>query len=140
MTSNAGSSTGTNSVGFTKTEGDISKERAMKGLRDFLRPEFIARVDEIIVFHPLTVENYAEIAKLMLHELEAPLAEKKIALRITDDAYKAVAQKAFGGKYRRVIRSDIEDKIAELIIDHAENPLSEISIGSQDGEITVDGK
>ena len=145
MTSNAGSSTGTNSVGFTKTEGDISKERAMKGLRDFLRPEFIARVDEIIVFHPLTVENYAEIAKLMLHELEAPLAEKKIALRITDDAYKAVAQKAFGGKYggrdiRRVIRSDIEDKIAELIIDHAEKPLSEISIGSQDGEITVDGK
>ena len=145
MTSNAGSSTGTNSVGFTKTEGDISKERAMKGLRDFLRPEFIARVDEIIVFHPLTVENYAEIAKLMLHELEAPLAEKKIALRITDDAYKAVAQKAFGGKYggrdiRRVIRSDIEDKIAELIIDHAEKQLSEISIGSQDGEITVDGK
>ena len=145
MTSNAGSSTGTNSVGFTKTEGDISKERAMKGLRDFLRPEFIARVDEIIVFHPLTVENYAEIAKLMLHELEAPLAEKKIALRITDDAYKTVAQKAFGGKYggrdiRRVIRSDIEDKIAELIIDHAENPLSEISIGTQDGEITVDGK
>ena len=145
MTSNAGSSTGTNSVGFTKTEGDISKERAMKGLRDFLRPEFIARVDEIIVFHPLTVENYAEIAKLMLHELEAPLAEKKIALRITDDAYKAVAQKAFGGKYggrdiRRVIRSDIEDKIAELIIDHAEKPLSEISIGTQDGEITVDGK
>lgn len=117
----------------------------MKGLRDFLRPEFIARVDEIIVFHQLTVENYAEIAKLMLHELEAPLAEKKIALHITDDAYKAVAQKAFGGKYggrdiRRVIRSDIEDKIAELIIDHAENPLSEISIGSQDGEITVDGK
>ncbi len=145
MTSNAGSSTGTNSVGFTKTEGDISKERAMKGLRDFLRPEFIARVDEIIVFHPLTVENYAEIAKLMLHELEAPLTEKKIALHITDDAYKAVAQKAFGGKYggrdiRRVIRSDIEDKIAELIIDHAEKPLSEISIGTQDGEITVDGK
>lgn len=145
MTSNAGSSTGTNSVGFTKTEGDISKERAMKGLRDFLRPEFIARVDEIIVFHPLTVENYAQIAKLMLHELESPLAEKKIALNITDDAYNAVAKKAFGGKYggrdiRRVIRSDIEDKVAELIIDHADEPLSELNIGARDGEITVDGK
>lgn len=145
MTSNAGSSTGTNSVGFTKTEGDISKERAMKGLRDFLRPEFIARVDEIIVFHPLTVENYAQIAKLMLHELVAPLAEKKITLNITDEAYSAVAKKAFGGKYggrdiRRVIRSDIEDKVAELIIDHAEQPLTEINIGSSDGGITVDGK
>ena len=97
------------------------------------------------MFHPLTVENYAQIAKLMLHELESPLAEKKIALNITDDAYKAVAQKAFGGKYggrdiRRVIRSDIEDKIAELIIDHADQPISEINIDSGDGEITVDGK
>ena len=145
MTSNAGSSTGTNSVGFTKTEGEVSKERAMKGLRDFLRPEFLARVDEIIVFHPLTVENYAEISRLMLRELENPLAEKMITLHISDDVYMAVAKKSHGGKFggrdiRRVIRSDIEDKIAELIIDHADSPLSEINLGVSGDDITVDGK
>ena len=145
MTSNAGSSTGTNSVGFTKTEGDVSKERAMKGLRDFLRPEFIARIDEVIVFKPLTVENYAEISKLMLRELDAPLKEKGIALAISDDVYTAVAKKSHGGKYggrdiRRVIRSDIEDKIAELIIDHADSPLTEIALGTDGEEITVTGK
>ena len=145
MTSNAGSSTGTNSVGFTKTEGDISKERAMKGLRDFLRPEFIARVDEVIVFRPLSVENYAEISKLMLTELEKALKEKDIALKITDEAYMAIAKKSHGGKYggrdiRRVIRSDIEDRIAELIIDHADAPLSSVVIGTDGDEITVTGK
>lgn len=145
MTSNAGSSTGTNSVGFTKTEGDISRERAMKGLRDFLRPEFIARVDEVIVFKPLSVENYAAIAQLMLRELDAPLKEKGIALTIADGAYMAIAKKSHGGKYggrdiRRVIRSDVEDRIAELIIDHADSPLTEISIGADGDEVMVNGK
>ena len=145
MTSNAGSSTGTNSVGFTKTEGEVSKERAMKGLRDFLRPEFIGRIDEVIVFRPLSLENYADIAKLMLHEFDAPLAEKKIALNVGDGVYMAVAKKSHGGKYggrdiRRVIRSDIEDKMAELIIDHADAPLSEITIGTDGDSITVTGK
>ena len=145
MTSNAGSSTGSNSVGFTRTEGEISKERAMKGLRDFLRPEFIGRIDEVIVFKPLSVENYADIAKLMLKELEAPLAEKNIKFNVADGVYSAVAKKSHGGKYggrdiRRVIRSDIEDKIAELIIDHAEQPLTEISVTADGDEITVSGK
>ncbi len=145
MTSNAGSSSGSNSVGFTRTEGEISRERAMKGLRDFLRPEFIGRVDEVIVFKPLSVENYAEIAKLMLKELEAPLAEKKIALRIAEEVYAAVAKRSHGGKYggrdiRRVIRSDIEDKLAELIIDRAEQGLSEVVIGADGDEITVTGR
>ena len=145
MTSNAGSSTGTNGVGFTRTEGEITKERAMKGLRDFLRPEFLARVDEVIVFKPLSVESYAKIAKLMLSELYSPLKEKNIRLTIDDSVYDAVAKKAHGGKYggrdiRRVIRSDIEDSIAELIIDHAENPLSEINLGTDGDVITVTGK
>ena len=145
MTSNAGSSTGTNGVGFTKTEGEITKERAMKGLRDFLRPEFLARVDEVIVFKPLSVESYAKISKLMLSELYSPLKEKNITLTIDDSVYGAVAKKAHGGKYggrdiRRVIRSDIEDRIAELIIDHAENPLSEITLGTDGDEIKVTGK
>lgn len=145
MTSNAGSSTGTNGVGFTKTEGEITKERAMKGLRDFLRPEFLARVDEVIVFKPLSVESYAKISKLMLSELYSPLKEKNITLTIDESVYGAVAEKAHGGKYggrdiRRVIRSEIEDRIAELIIDHADNPLSEITLGTDGGEITVTGK
>ncbi len=145
MTSNAGSSTGSNSVGFTKTEGDVSKERAMKGLRDFLRPEFIGRIDEVIVFRPLSVENYADIAKLMMGELVSPLAEKKITLNVGDGVYMAIAKKAHGGKYggrdiRRVIRSDIEDPMAELIIDHAEQPLSEISVSADGDGIKVDGK
>ena len=145
MTSNAGSSTGSNSVGFTKTEGDVSKERAMKGLRDFLRPEFIGRIDEVIVFKPLSVENYADIAKLMMGELVSPLAEKKITLNVGDGVYMAIAKKAHGGKYggrdiRRVIRSDIEDPMAELIIDHAEQPLSEISVSADGDGIKVDGK
>ena len=145
MTSNAGSSTGTNGVGFTKTEGEITKERAMKGLRDFLRPEFLARVDEVIVFKPLSVESYAKISRLMLSELYSPLKEKNITLTIADSVYDAVAKKSHGGKYggrdiRRVIRSDIEDRIAELIIDHADNPLSEINLGTDGDEITVTGK
>lgn len=145
MTSNAGSSTGTNGVGFTKTEGEITKERAMKGLRDFLRPEFLARVDEVIVFSPLSVESYSKIAALMLHELYSPLKEKNITLSIDDAVYDAVAKKSHGGKYggrdiRKVIRNDIEDKIAELIIEHAENPLSEITLGINGEEITVSGQ
>mgnify|MGYP004559919791 CR=1 FL=1 len=145
MTSNAGSSTGTNGVGFTRTEGEITRERAMKGLRDFLRPEFLARVDEVIVFKPLSIESYAKISRLMLSELYSPLKEKNIRLTIDDSVYDAVAKKAHGGKYggrdiRRVIRSDIEDSIAELIIDHAENPLSEINLGTDGDVITVAGK
>lgn len=145
MTSNAGSSTGTNSVGFTKTEGDISKERAMKGLRDFLRPEFLARVDEVIVFRPLSVEDYAKIAGLMLNEFTSPLAEKKIKLTVGDGVTALIAKKSHGGKYggrdiRRVIRSDIEDKIADLIVDHADQPLSEIVLGTDGDNITVTGR
>ncbi len=146
MTSNAGS--GHNSVGgigFSRTEGDISKERAMKGLRDFLRPEFLARVDEIVAFAPLTEEAYAEIAKLMLSELNGPLKEKNITLTITEDVYKAVAKKAFGGKYggrdiRKVIRSDIEDVIAETIIDNADKLLTSISIIAENDDIKVNAQ
>ncbi|MCH5207437.1 MAG: ATP-dependent Clp protease ATP-binding subunit [Oscillospiraceae bacterium] len=145
MTSNAGSSNGMNGVGFAKTVEDISKERAMKGLRDFLRPEFMARVDEIVCFAPLNEESYAKIARLNLEELREPLSEKKLALNITDDVYKAVAKKAFGGKFggrdiRRVIRSDIEDKIAELLIDHSEESFKSVEITADGDGISVELK
>ena len=145
MTSNAGSSNGMNGVGFAKTQSDVTKERAMKGLRDFLRPEFLARVDEVVVFKPLSEESYAKIAKLNLEELRAPLEEKKLALSISDDVYAAVAKKAFGGKFggrdiRRVIRTDIEDKIAELLIENSEKQFSEVEITASDDEISVNLK
>ena len=145
MTSNAGSSDGMNGIGFAKTADEVSKERAMKGLRDFLRPEFLARVDEIVAFKPLSEENYAAIAKLNLEELRAPLAEKKLALNISEDVYKAVAKKAFGGKFggrdiRRVIRTDIEDKIAELIIDNSENAVTSVEITAHGEKIEVNVK
>lgn len=142
MTSNAGSSDGMNGIGFAKTSDEISKERAMKGLRDFLRPEFLGRVDEVVAFKPLTEEDYAAIAKLNLEELREPLSEKNLALNISEDVYKAVAKKAFGGKFggrdiRRVIRTDIEDKLAELLIDNSERKLSEVDISANDEEIEV---
>lgn len=142
MTSNAGSSDGMNGIGFAKTSDEISKERAMKGLRDFLRPEFLGRVDEVVAFKPLTEEDYAAIAKLNLEELREPLSEKNLALNISEDVYKAVAKKAFGGKFggrdiRRVIRTDIEDKLAELLIDNSERKLSEVDISANGEEIEV---
>lgn len=142
MTSNAGSTGGMNGIGFSKTQEDMSRERVMKGLRDFLRPEFMARVDEIVAFAPLSEESYAKIAKLNLEELRTPLEEKGLALEIAEETYAAIAKKAFGGKFggrdiRRVIRSDIEDKIAELLIDNNEKPLTKVAITAKDGEIVV---
>ena len=123
MTSNAGSTDKSTGVGFNKTQEDISREKALKALRDFLRPEFISRIDEIIVFHPLTEENYAGIAGLMLEEMRVPLAEKGITLDYTKEALRGIAAEAFGKKYgareiRRVIRDRVEDAIAYEMIDN----------------------
>ncbi len=143
MTSNAGSSNGMNGVGFAKSVDDMSKERAMKGLRDFLRPEFMARVDEIVCFSPLSEESYAKIAKLNLEELREPLSEKKLELDIADSVYAVVAKKAFGGKFggrdiRRVIRSEIEDKIAELLVENSDEHYSSVKIATDGEEIKVE--
>ncbi len=142
MTSNAGSSTGESGLGFGKTAGDLSKEKAMKALKEFLRPEFLGRVDDVVVFSPLTEENYADIAKLQLRDTVKALAENKIKLTIEDTAYKHIAHKSFGGKYGgrdilRVIREDVEDKIAELIINDAEKAPAEIIISADENGISV---
>lgn len=142
MTSNAGSSTGMNGVGFAKTQSDVTKERALKGLRDFLRPEFLARVDEVIVFKPLSEESYAKIARLNLEELRSPLKEKKLELSVSDDVYTTIAKKAFGGKFggrdiRRVIRTEIEDKIAEQLIENSEKQFNSVEISVSGDEIKV---
>jgi len=143
MTSNAGSTDRDTGVGFNKTDSDIAKDKAMKALRDFLRPEFLGRIDEIVVFNPLTEENFAGIAGLMLDEMKSPLEEKHISLRYTDEALKAIAHKAYGQKLgardiRRVIRNEVEDKIAELLIDKGEGAVSAVAIFADNGEIRVD--
>ncbi len=142
MTSNAGSTDKGTGVGFNKSEKEISKEKAMKALSDFLRPEFLSRIDEVIVFNPLTLENYEQISALMLDEMKEPLAEKGITLKYSKKALTAIAEKAFGKKFgardiRKVIRTEIEDKIAELIINSAENPFAVVKIGEKKGEIEI---
>lgn len=143
MTSNAGSTDRDTGVGFNKTDSDIAKDKAMKALRDFLRPEFLGRIDEIVVLNPLTEENYAGIAGLMLDEMKSPLEEKHISLRYTNEALKTIAHKAYGQKLgardiRRVIRNEVEDKIAELLIDKGEGAVSAVAISADNGEIKVD--
>ena len=144
MTSNAGSTDKSVGVGFNRTENEISKDKAMKGLREFLRPEFISRIDEIVVFKPLTKEDFANIAALMLDEMKEPLAEKNITLTYTDASLRLIAEKSFGKPYgardiRRVIRQEIEDKIAELIIEKA-SEISEIGVSTRGDSLAVKGK
>lgn len=142
MTSNAGSTDKSTGVGFNKSAEDISKEKAMKSLREFLRPEFLSRIDEVIVFKPLVKEDFERIAALMLDEMKEPLSEKGIILKYDNDALKAVAEKSFGKVYgardiRRVIRKEIEEKIADIIIDR-NGKVAGIGITSDNGEIKVD--
>ena len=142
MTSNAGSTDKSTGVGFNKSEEDISKDKAMKALNEFLRPEFISRIDEIVVFNPLSKESYEAIASLMLDEMKEPLLEKGITLKYSKKALTAIAEKAHGKKYgardiRKVIRTDIEDKIAELIINSTAEPFTTIKIGEKKGELEI---
>ena len=140
MTSNAGSTDKSTGVGFNRTQDEITKEKAMKGLRDFLRPEFISRIDEIVVFRQLSKKDFEGIAALMLDEMKEPLEEKNITLTYTDEALALIAEKSHGKPYgardiRRVIRQEIEDKIAEIIIDRA-SEVDTINIAA-DGDMFV---
>ncbi len=142
MTSNAGSSSGESGMGFGKTAGDLSKEKAMKALKEFLRPEFLGRVDEVVVFSPLTEENYADIAKLQLEDTAKALAENGITLKTDDSAYKYIAKKSHGGKYGgrdilKVIREQVEDPIANLIIEAEDKPPKVIELSADDNGISV---
>ena len=144
MTSNAGSSFNTSGLGFAKSEADISKDKAMKALGEFLRPEFLSRVDEVVVFTPLTLDAYKGIAGLMIGEMKEPLLEKNITLNVSDEAYELVAKKASGGKFggrdvRKVVRKDIEDKVANIIVE-ADGNISQIDVDADGDEIKVTGK
>ncbi len=121
MTSNAGSDKKDGSLGFAKTENDLVKEKTMKALKDFLRPEFISRLDEIIIFNQLTKDDFIKIAKLMLDEYVTSLSEHGIKLTYDDFALEKLAQSSIGGQsgardLRNLIRKEVEDKISLEII------------------------
>ena len=142
MTSNAGSEGAVGGLGFGRTDQDMVKDKTMKALREFLRPEFINRVDEIITFNHLTEENFAGIARIMLNELKDALAERGLSVSWTDDVEKVLVKKAFSVTYgarnlRRTIQKELEDPISERIIDSFESPISAINISAENEEITV---
>ncbi len=137
MTSNAGSGEKSALVGFNRTVNEIDKEKAMNALSMFLRPEFLGRVDEVIVFNRLTLDNLAEISGILLEELAQALKEKNIRLCYDDNAKRKIAELAGGGKYnardlRKVIRHEIEDPIAQYLIDHFADRVEAISVTAED--------
>ncbi len=143
MTSNAGSSKSEHALGFGKTEENANREKVLKALREFLRPEFIARVDDIIVFRSLDENDFKGIAKLVLDEYVESLSEKGIAFAYDEKATEFIAKKSAGGKsgardIRNFIRHNAEDKIATEIIKNGEGVLSMISLTANDTELVLD--
>lgn len=142
MTSNAGSSDKMGETGFGKTASVMNKNKVTKALSEFLRPEFLARVDEVVVFEPLALEGLAEIAALILKEYQISLLERDVQLKWTPEALNLLAEKAEGAKYgarqlRKIIRNHLEDPLAERIIE-GELP-SEIILSQKDREIVLEG-
>lgn len=142
MTSNAGSSRSEGALGFGKTQGDANKEKALKALREFLRPEFLGRVDEIVVFNDLDEEAFRKIAVLMLDEFKEPLRDKGITFDYSEEAVAELAKQSVGGTrgardLRNNIRRKVEDKIAETIIDHIDTPVTSITVDTKDGDVTL---
>ncbi len=145
MTSNAGSEGRVGGMGFGRSDSDLVREKTMKALSEFLRPEFINRVDEIITFNHLTEENFLGIADIMLNELKQSLKDRGLTVTWDDELRRLLVKKAYSIVYgarnlRRVIQKELEDPIAEKIIDSFETPISGIDISVHDGNITVEAK
>jgi ATP-dependent Clp protease ATP-binding subunit ClpC len=137
MTSNAGSERKEGALGFARSEVDVTKEKALKALSDFLRPEFLSRVDEVIVFRPLNAEDFEKIAHLMLDEYVETLKERRIIFRYDENSTRWLAGHAVGGKsgardLRNLIRRQVEDRIASLIVEHSEDSVSGISVSADE--------
>ena len=142
MTTNAGSHGTSNAAGFSKSVNEQNDDKTHKALSEFLRPEFINRIDEVITFNQLTEENFYGIARIMLDELSASLREKNITLEYTDDVIRKLADMSYSIKYgarnlRRTIQTEIEDKASELIISSYDSKISGISIYTENDEIKV---
>ena len=142
MTTNAGSNTKGGSLGFGSTVDELSRDRAMKALNEFLRPEFINRVDEIVCFNHLTEDNFKNIARLMLNELRDVMADKNIALSFDDKVLDYLAKKSYSVTYgarnlRRTIQKEIEDRISSEIVDTLKGKVSTISLTGDEDQIMV---
>ena len=143
MTSNAGSEGSVGGMGFGRSDGDKVKEKTMKALQGFLRPEFLNRVDEIITFNHLTEENFLGIADIMLKELQESLSTRGLTLSWDDDLRQLLVKKAYSVTYgarnlRRTIQKELEDPISEAIIDSFEHPISAIRIRVEGDEVKLD--
>ena len=142
MTSNAGSNKTESALGFGKTEEEANKEHVLKALREFLRPEFLARVDDIIVFRNLNKEDFKGIAKLVLNEYVDSLSEKGIKFEFDDLSVDFIAEKSTGGKsgardIRNYIRHNVEDKIASEIISHGEGMLTTAALTVENDDLII---
>ena len=142
MTSNAGSEKKEGMLGFAKTAVDMNREKVMKALSDFLRPEFLSRIDEVIVFRPLDVEDYKKIAALMLGEYVDALKEKGISLTYSEEVCGYLAEKSIHGQsgardLRNNIRRMVEDKLAMLLVEKGEGALTGVSLSIQDDELKL---
>ena len=140
MTSNAGSQLHENLMGFGKSDAQVSCDKAKKALSDFLRPEFISRVDEIVYFAPLTKSDYAKIAVLMLSELVEPLDERGIQFTWAAEVPTYLAEKTHGGKrgardLRNAIRREIEDKIASQIVEQRQQSIAGIAVSLEEDHL-----
>ena len=143
MTSNAGSEKKENALGFAKTEEDATNEKVRAALSEFLRPEFISRLDEIIIFRHLNEDDFVAISALMLNEYIGSLKEKGINFTYDEKAQKYLAKKAFGGKsgardLRNLIRKEVEDKIASAIVDHRTGEIAAINVTADDDSLRLE--
>ena len=143
MTSNAGSEGGVGGMGFGRSDNDMVKEKTMKALRSFLRPEFINRVDEIITFNHLSEENFLGIADIMLAELKQNLTDRGLTVTWDENLRQYLVKKAYSVTYgarnlRRTIQRDLEDPISEVIINSFEKPISVIHITVVDETISIE--
>ena len=142
MTSNAGSDRKEGTVGFNKTVNEQGKDRAMKALQQFLRPEFINRVDEIVYFNKLTEENFLPIARLMLDELKGSLKEKGLTFTYDDALVSYLVKKSYSATYgarnlRRTIQKEVEDLLASAIINSYDHPITQISATAEEDKVVL---
>ncbi len=142
MTSNAGSERKESALGFAKNAADVTRDKTMKALSEFLRPEFLSRVDEIIIFHELTGTDFQAIARLMIDEYVDSLKERNITLKYDDTVLSWLADHSIGGKsgardLRNLIRKKIEDQIAALLVTHYDQQVTGIAITVENDEIKL---
>jgi ATP-dependent Clp protease ATP-binding subunit ClpA len=142
MTTNAGATLSSSRAGFGDDEVSLTKDKTEKALSQFLRPEFINRIDEIITFRSLELDDFKRIARIMLEDMRKALAEREIKFSYTDDVCNVVAEKSFSKKYgarnmRRFIQTEIENKLAHAIIFEIKGNISIASVKVVKGEIKV---